>query len=180
MPYSLFNLFIRSPFCRILCSILIYVMLLSMFKNVKSHNFSELTSATSDDLWDAMQSALNNSDTSRSMDFNLKMLMNAWAREKNYPTLDVKQDYKTGNVQIQILSINDPVASNNCFVPITYATRTNPDFNQIWLKETKWLEPTESNLNVTRIPLDDWIIINAQQAGNYKSIITLERNLDNQ
>jgi aminopeptidase N len=128
-----------------------------------------------------MQSALNNSDTSQSMDFNLKMLMNAWTREKNYPTLDVKQDYKTGNVQIRILSINDSAPSqNNRFMPITYATRTNPDFNQIWLNKTKWLKLAESSLNVAQIPLDDWIIINAQQAGNYKSNVTLEHNLDNQ
>jgi len=124
-----------------------------------------------------MQSALNNSNTSQSMD--LKILMNGWAREKNYPTLDVKQDYKTGNVQIQILSINDAASSrNNQFVPITYATRTNPHFNQIWLNKTKWLKPTESSLNVAQIPLDDWIIINAQQAGNYRSNITLELELD--
>jgi aminopeptidase N len=125
---------------------------------------SHYSSATPDDLWIAMQSNQNRSD--KSTDINLKDIIKAWTNQMNYPVLNVVRDYKNGDVIVEIgqyINISNHV---EWFIPVTYVTQTNINFNEI-SQNTTWLTPYQHIFIISGIYIDDWIIINKQQAGKY-------------
>nr|XP_034174631.1 aminopeptidase N-like isoform X2 [Osmia lignaria] len=138
----------------------------------------EYDSADPDCLWSALQSALDKSNVPHS-DFNVKEVMDTWIKQKRYPLVTVERNYSTGEVKLRqedfaLVDVHihansteykDEKEKYQWWVPITYATESNPDFSDIG--SIKWLKPQEV-LTIDGIDPDDWIIVNKQQSGYYR------------
>jgi len=111
-----------------------------------------------------MQSNQNRSD--KSANINLKDIVKAWTNQMNYPILNVVRDYKNGDVIAEVAQYIHASNQVEWFVPVTYVTQTNINFNEISQNIT-WLTPYQHTFIISGIYIDDWIIINKQQAGKY-------------
>lgn len=113
--------------------------------------------------------------------------MNTWIKQKGYPLVTVIRDQHTGKIKItqeyfqlyKKMSIrkntNSANIANRWWVPINFATYTNPDFSSTLV--THWLSPETEELVIDGINPQDWIIVNIQQTGKicvcvffYKSV----------
>lgn len=103
--------------------------------------------------------------------------MNSWIGQKGYPLVTVTRDQLTGKTKITQeyfqpykkvsneirKNINDADTSVKWWVPINFATRTDPDFSSTLA--THWLSPEIEELVIDDIDQQDWIIVNIQQTG---------------
>ncbi|XP_025073060.1 aminopeptidase N-like [Pogonomyrmex barbatus] len=125
-------------------------------------------SATSDDLWIALQDALDKSEVPHN-NYKIKEVMDTWIKQKTYPLVNVTRNYTTGEVIIsQRSSYNleeTDVDSIKWWIPVTFATQTNPDFSNT--SPRYWLKPQDQNISF-QIDTNDWIIVNLQQTGYYR------------
>ncbi|KYM93558.1 Aminopeptidase N [Cyphomyrmex costatus] len=131
---------------------------------LSTHQFS---STTPDDLWSAMQSALDESDVPHE-GYRIREVMNTWINQKRYPVINVMRNYETGEVTLSqtCFRTQDTAECINStwWIPVTYATQSNPDFSNVIPKF--WLRP-DQNISF-RINPNDWIILNLQQTGYYR------------
>ncbi|CAL7935734.1 unnamed protein product [Xylocopa violacea] len=141
-------------------------------------NKYEYNSANPDDIWNAMQSALDASKVSHD-GFKVKEVMDAWIKQKRYPLVYVNRDYATGTITLSqkdfgLIDVHehdeteeyeDEDKQFEWWIPINYATKRNLDFANT--RFTHWLKPNE-NLTIRGVDPDDWIIVNKQQSGYYK------------
>ncbi|XP_011701751.1 PREDICTED: aminopeptidase N-like isoform X2 [Wasmannia auropunctata] len=127
-----------------------------------THQFS---SAIPDDLWNAIQSALDKSDVPHE-GYRIKEVMNSWMDQNGYPVVKVVRNYTTGKVTISQTCSWDYVSDDNnkWWIPVTFATQSNPDFSNT--VPSFWLRP-DQNISFTIDP-NDWIILNLQQTGYYR------------
>jgi len=115
------------------------------------------------DFWIAMQDALDKSSNEKKI--NLIEKMDGWIKQKNYPILQVKSIYD-GNINVLLQNFNS--FGSEMWIPITYTTQNNPDFNKISLRDVKWLKfIKESSFSAvtTFFENNEWLIINLQQTG---------------
>lgn len=128
--------------------------------------FSQFSSANSDDLWAAMQAALDESNVPHD-NYKVKEVMDTWTKQSDYPLVTVIRNYKTGETTISQKHFhprkeeNKSKKLNNVWsIPVTFTTNTNRDFSNTvpnyWLKD--------QNLTLQTGPVD-WIIVNLQQTG---------------
>ncbi|XP_018397965.1 PREDICTED: uncharacterized protein LOC108775982, partial [Cyphomyrmex costatus] len=124
-------------------------------------------SVTPDDLWSAMQSALNQSDIPHE-DYKIKEVMDTWMNQESYPFVHVERNYETGEVTISKICVKqfeEISCANKWWIPITFATQSNPDFSNTVPRY--WLRPDQHNISFTIDP-NDWIIVNLQLTGYYR------------
>ncbi|KAG5322226.1 AMPN Aminopeptidase, partial [Pseudoatta argentina] len=129
-----------------------------------THQFS---SASPDDLWSAMQSALDESNVPHK-DYRIKEVMDTWMNQERYPFVDVVRNYETGEVTISqtcVRQYSETSQTTKWWIPITFATQSNPDFSNTIPRY--WLRPDQHNISFIISP-DDWIIVNLQQTGYYR------------
>ncbi|KAG5326559.1 AMPN Aminopeptidase, partial [Acromyrmex heyeri] len=129
-----------------------------------THQFS---SVSPDDLWSAMQSALDESNVPHK-DYRIKEVMDTWMNQERYPFVDVVRNYETGEVTISQTCVRQYSETNQTtkwWIPITFATQSNPDFSNTVPRY--WLRPDQHNISFIISP-DDWIIVNLQQTGYYR------------
>ncbi|XP_011688185.1 PREDICTED: thyrotropin-releasing hormone-degrading ectoenzyme-like [Wasmannia auropunctata] len=130
-----------------------------------THQFS---SVTPDDLWNAMQNALDESDIPHE-DYKVKEMMDTWMNQQGYPVVNVMTN-ETGEVTISqkcvqsIIVHNKVISCNTWWIPVSFATHSNPDFSNT--VPSHWLRP-DQNISLQINP-DDWIILNLQQTGYYR------------
>ncbi|KYQ58025.1 Aminopeptidase N [Trachymyrmex zeteki] len=123
----------------------------------------EYSSTTPDDLWSAMQTALDGSDVPHEH-YKIKEVMDTWMNQKSYPEVNVTKNYTTGEIIISQKCVYGQEINDKWWIPITFATQSNPDFSNTVPRY--WLRP---NQNVTFITdPNDWIIVNIQQTGYYR------------
>ncbi|EFN87058.1 aminopeptidase N [Harpegnathos saltator] len=140
-----------------------------LIKYLNTHQFS---SATSDDLWNALQAALDESDVPHN-DYKLKDVMDTWITQRHYPVVHVTRNYDTGEVILtqehfrpdEKSNEKDAVDQDKWWIPITFTTQSNPDFSNT--VPTYWLKPQDQNITISGIDSNDWLIINLQQTGYY-------------
>lgn len=104
--------------------------------------------------------------------------MDTWVKQKGYPLLTVTRDQHTGKTKItqeyfqpyvkmsihkSTNSTNSANTANRWWIPINFATRTDPDFSSTLT--THWLSPEAKELVIDGIDPQDWIIVNIQQTG---------------
>ncbi|KYN22132.1 Voltage-dependent calcium channel subunit alpha-2/delta-4 [Trachymyrmex cornetzi] len=137
------------------------------------------SSTTPDNLWSAMQSALDESDVPHD-GYRIKEVMDTWMNQNSYPEVDVQRISSKIN-DIMTLSqkciykqeinecINNTCINNTCtnewYIPLTFATRSNPDFSNTVPKA--WLRPNKTIIRHL-LKREDWIIVNIQQTGYYR------------
>lgn len=130
--------------------------------------------ADPEDLWTALQDTLDESTVP--IKFQVHEVMNSWIRQKGYPLVTVISDplanrttitqeyfqpYEKLNTRENIIDAN--IAKKKWWVPINFATRSNPNFASTLT--THWLSPDAKELVIEDIDPEDWIMINIQQTG---------------
>ncbi|XP_076637043.1 uncharacterized protein LOC143349583 [Colletes latitarsis] len=125
----------------------------------------EYGSVTSDDLWEAMQSVLNKTDYAN---IQMKEVMDSWIEQTGYPLVTVTRNYTTGNVTIrqEPSPFSRDKTMRKWWIPINYATKSAPDFSKT--KPIHWLRPSDKDITIQGIDVDDWIIVNLQHTGYYR------------
>lgn len=142
-----------------------------LIKYLQAHEYGTVTP---DDLWKALQDAVDESDVPHD-DFNVKEIMKPWIEQGGYPIVTIKRDYITGNIGItqkKFQYLNSDNTDNNrttdetWWIPINFATRSNLDFSSTL--PTHWLKPQDESLTIEGVDVDDWIIVNKQLTGYYR------------
>ncbi|XP_071627754.1 aminopeptidase N-like [Temnothorax longispinosus] len=122
-------------------------------------------SVTSDDLWNAMQSALQMAPyipyMHEQQDFKIKDVMDTWINQNRYPVLNVTINYETGEVAVtqKCFRATKRINNNEWWIPMTYADQSNLDFSRTM--PNNWLGPNQTSR--VEINTRDWIIVNVQQ-----------------
>jgi len=109
--------------------------------------------------------------------------MDTWMNQNSYPEVDVQRTSSKTN-DIMTLSqkciykqetnkcINNICINNMCtnewYIPLTFATRSNPDFSNTVPKA--WLRPNKTSIRYL-LKRKDWIIVNIQQTGKNEFMI---------
>ncbi|XP_018368788.1 PREDICTED: aminopeptidase Q-like [Trachymyrmex cornetzi] len=125
----------------------------------------QFNSTNPDDLWSAMQRALDESDVPHG-DYKIKEVMDTWMNQDRYPIVNVIKNYETGEVTISqkcFQRFNETI-TNKWWIPVTFTTQSNSNFSNTMPRY--WLRP-DKNISFT-INSDDWIIVNLQQNGYYR------------
>lgn len=130
--------------------------------------FSAYSNVTPDDLWKALQDALDESDVPHD-DFNVKEVMDTWFEQPKYPIVTVDRDYTSGVITMTQRIVSDHtmnVEENDAkwWVPLNFATRTDLNFSSTLA--THWLRPQDEAVTIEGVDVDDWIIVNKQLTGN--------------
>lgn len=82
-----------------------------------------------------------------------------WTKQRRFPVLKVQRVPLLNEVNVHVV---EP-SHENLSIYVTYITQENPDITyEVWLQQPL--------LYLYDINSSDWIIINVQQAGEYKSI----------
>ncbi|EFN87054.1 Aminopeptidase N [Harpegnathos saltator] len=124
--------------------------------------------ATPDDLWKALQDALDESDVPHD-DFNVKEVMDAWFEQASYPVVTIERDYANGVIEATQKAAQYKMhegSNAKWWVPLNFATQTNPDFSSTLA--THWLRPQDEAITLEGVDVDDWIIVNKQLTGYYR------------
>lgn len=131
--------------------------------------FSEYSSVTPDNLWQALQDALDESDVPHD-DFNVKEVMDTWFSQAGYPIVTINRDYTTGEIKITqencLLSKANNTESNSAWwIPINFATQSNLNFSSTLASH--WLKPKIESITIETVDVNDWIIVNKHLTGIY-------------
>jgi len=131
--------------------------------NINLYKFSQFrsidtTNSTIDNFFNVLQKDLND-DLFIKTKINLKERFSFQMTQERYPVLQVTRN---GNEIKIYLTEQYP---QNLWICVTYTTQENPN-----ITETTWLTPNKSILYLDHINENHWIIVNVQQAGEYKSI----------
>ncbi|CAH2105875.1 unnamed protein product [Euphydryas editha] len=102
-------------------------------------------------------------------DFSLIDYYRSWTEQSGHPILNVQVNHQTGDMTItqRRFSINTGYANQNLnyIIPITFATSSNPDFNNTKPSHIIRNALTVINRGSTG---DQWVIFNKQQTGFYR------------
>jgi len=136
---------------------------------------SQFSSASSDDLWSALQAVLDESDVPHNT-YRLKEVMDMWLKQRHYPVVRVTRNYDTGETILTQEHFHPKRKSKHTdrykwWIPLTFATQTNPDFSNTL--PIHWLRPQDKNISIDGVNPNDWIIVNVQQIGEYALHIRL-------
>ncbi|KAL7288625.1 hypothetical protein TKK_0017359 [Trichogramma kaykai] len=101
--------------------------------------------------------------------FDVIEVMNSWTKQSGFPV--VHASFKNGSMILtqKRFYTRPPNNSNSKSIwniPITYTTRTVADFSD--LRDVFWLKDKTATLEVRNANINDWIILNLQQAGYYR------------
>ncbi|XP_012230689.2 aminopeptidase N-like [Linepithema humile] len=133
--------------------------------------------AEPEDLWAVLQNVLEKSAVSENK-FKIQEVMDTWIKQKGYPLVTITKDLHTGKRIVtqeyfqpfEKMGIrknsNDTSTANKWWVPINFATHTNPNFSSTLT--THWLSPEVKELVIDDVDPEDWIIVNIQQTGFYR------------
>lgn len=139
--------------------------------NNNFYKFSMFQSATPNDLWTAMQTALDKSPF-KEYTFNVSQKMATWIKKTYYPVVNVIQD----NPKHVIVWLKETgIKNESWWIPVTITTQTKPNFFQNFFSHGQWIKSQNLMYCEFSLPYEEngWIIANLQQAGKYKLISTL-------
>lgn len=117
--------------------------------------------ANSLDLHKALQKAFDDDNPDNNL--NISKLMSSWEEQPGYPLISVK---RSGN-DVIITQKRFPNENITDFyaIPLTFATKTNPNFNEKTAKV--WMTSEAVKINKILNTSDEWIIFNIQLVGYY-------------
>lgn len=128
----------------------------------------KLDSATPDDLYDALQAAIEGKNVIPAS-YSMKQLMESWANAVGYPVLNVRRIYKTGEVLIsqeQFRADKRLPNSHVWYIPFNYVDRS-PRKAVEEASGFYWLT-SKASIHTTGTPDNQWIIFNRDQFGYYR------------
>jgi len=119
-----------------------------------------------DTLWEAIKYQVNNESLNPNLNIDVKTVMDTWTTKAGYPVVSIViNDNGVLNItQERFLLRNLDKTSTNItwFVPITFATQSKPNFNNMTPKF--WLS-TEKITTDLKIDPKEWVIFNVQSSG---------------
>ncbi|XP_063229949.1 uncharacterized protein LOC134535043 [Bacillus rossius redtenbacheri] len=127
------------------------------------------STARDQDLFDSLVEEYDKDFTNSSVD--LQDFLDSWARQAGFPVLTVTRNYSDGTVKVsqERFRRGAQVTSNQTWwVPLTYATKSHPDFNST--SAVDWLTRNDSEkvLEGLTVADGDWVIFNVHQTGFYR------------
>ncbi|CAG9794996.1 unnamed protein product [Diatraea saccharalis] len=123
------------------------------------------------DLFEDLQASAveTNATVEYGPDFNIIDYYKTWTEQAGHPVLNVAVDHQTGIMTVtqRRFNINTgySVANSNWIIPVTFATASNPDFENT--KPTHIITDSLTFINRTTTG-DEWVIFNKQQTGYYR------------
>ncbi|XP_055550407.1 uncharacterized protein LOC129732954 [Wyeomyia smithii] len=126
----------------------------------------ELDTAVADDLSAALQQVLNGKNILPA-DLTVKQAMDSWTTEPGFPILNVRRDYKNGQLYIsqeRFYSDRRLPGDHVYHIPYNYAIQSKPDFTALTFD---WLSSTTAKLT-TDAAANEWVIFNKQQTSYYR------------
>ncbi|XP_011061956.1 PREDICTED: aminopeptidase N-like [Acromyrmex echinatior] len=126
-------------------------------------------SISADNLWAAMQTALNESHKN---EFNIKKLMDFWITQNQYPILKMTRNYRDGRTAIWA-EMRNMSKRHEWWIPVTYTTETNLNFTITPFCED-WITPEQFFIYLPPINVNNWIIVNLQHLGYYRVMYDME------
>ncbi|KAL6435952.1 hypothetical protein ACFW04_005654 [Cataglyphis niger] len=144
-----------------------------LIKYLQAHEYSF---ATPDDLWKALQDALDESNVPHD-DFKVKEVMDTWFNQAAYPVVTIDRDYNTSEIKatqhmrVKLPKSDDTERTDNegndaWWIPLNYLTQSNS--NSLSTLATHWLKPQDESVMIKGVAVDDWIIVNKQLTGYYR------------
>ncbi|XP_021941452.1 aminopeptidase N [Zootermopsis nevadensis] len=144
-------------------------------------NSRKFGSSTQNDLWEALTSQAH-VDKVLDSSMSVKEIMDTWTLQTGFPVVIITRDYNTGTVHLKqerfllrhktenstTASPPEGEGSTLWWIPITFTSVDNPDFNKtqplFWMKAT----PTLTLPPLSAAP-DQWVIFNVQETGFYRA-----------
>lgn len=132
--------------------------------------------ATQEELWRFLTTAGHKIGT-LPRDINISTIMNTWTHQTGFPVITITRDYEAGTAHVRqkrFLLEPFPLESTTeplWWVPLTFNTRSRPEFDVTkpkpnhWLRAKPSLELAKEDLNAKP---DDWVIFNTQETGYYR------------
>ncbi|KOB73138.1 Aminopeptidase N3 [Operophtera brumata] len=124
------------------------------------------------DLFEALQNAAvsNGAISAYGSNFNVNDYYKSWTEQAGHPVLNVQVNHQTGDMTIyqRRFNINTGYSinnNNNYIVPVTFATASNPDFEDT--KPTHIIRNAVTTISRGSIG-DEWVVFNKQQTGFYR------------
>lgn len=148
-------------------------------KGIKNYLLTrQFDSATPDDLYNGLRQALN--EDSGSTDLDVTTILKSWETQAGYPVISVTRNATRMTLTQERFFYTNQSSSNLWWVPINYATASNPHFTET--KPDFWMEGEKSfSLTNTTAPKSwkntDWIVVNIQESGYYR--VNYDSNLWN-
>lgn len=100
-------------------------------------------------------------------DSTVEKTFSTWTQQEGIPIISILRNYDTGEITIRQ---KFKTSSELWFIPINFATKSNPDFTQT---KADYIMPAVrqvtiklSDLNIT-LEKDDWLLVNKQRTGLY-------------
>ncbi|KAL6254852.1 hypothetical protein P5V15_014191 [Pogonomyrmex californicus] len=119
-----------------------------------------------DTLWNAIKSQL---ETQRSSNIPVKAIMDTWTTQSGYPvvTVNINDDgvVNLSQERFFLRNLNNTSTNVTWYVPLTFATRSNPDFSNTVPKY--WMN-TKKITAEFKINPEEWAIFNLQSSGFYR------------
>ncbi|XP_025269557.1 aminopeptidase N-like [Camponotus floridanus] len=124
---------------------------------------AEPMETTSDNLWKAMQSVINELDSEYQL--NVKSMVHSWAMQRCFSVLQAMRNNSSNFVTISVQFPNKLDEKQYYMFPVTYTTESKSNFTITW--SNIWLTPSNSEIELF-VEKDQWIILNLQQIGYYR------------
>lgn len=135
--------------------------------------FSKKSTGTPEKLFAAFQYEV---DASKEVNFNVADVMNSWTTQAGYPVVNVSfvdnvVEFRQARFMKRTPS-KDKIKKSQSkkpvwYVPINYASQSNPDFGNT--RKVEWLR--EGTTRIIENASKDWIIFNVQQTGKLRTIV---------
>ncbi|XP_022081849.1 putative aminopeptidase-2 isoform X2 [Acanthaster planci] len=136
--------------------------------------------AENSDLWRNLQRAVKEDNVDFGSGLTVETIMRTWTRQMGFPTVTVTRLYGGEANKIKAMAtqkrfLTDPASDTGSsaypdlgykwYVPLTYTTGQNPDFDT---PSAMWLLTTE-NANIETAGDDsDWLLVNTNERGFYR------------
>jgi len=125
--------------------------------------------ATPDDLFAALQKALDAAEIFQDSDLNVTSIMESWTTQAGYPLITATRtpegDIHITQERFLLNGGSEPEPKTTWLVPITYTKMSNMDFTtttpKVWLNQSQY----QFTANVIT---DEWFILNIQETAFYR------------
>lgn len=133
-------------------------------------------SATSDDLYNGLQQAVNEDYAMNAPD--VATIFRSWETQSGYPMITVSRDGDQITFTQERFYYTSQMSSNVWWVPINYVVASNPNFSEatpdLWMDGVKSVNLTSSSAPKTWTA-KDWIVVNIQESSYYR--VNYDNNL---
>lgn len=122
-----------------------------------------------DDLWEAIQTQVDISNIYLGGE-TVKTVLDPWILQPGFPVITVNLNRTSGIAQISqrrfLLRENENSVTNSTWwVPISFVTENNPNFNDTSIKY--WMSGETATLQVDN-GTENWVVFNVQENGYYR------------